>query len=129
MKSKKKSVKQEKKQRNLKEVIVLYFYSVFLVMLGSYAYLHAASAISLITSLSCALIITTAATIRSQSPLGFGVTGLLALYFSLNYISSHRFFPHGLIALVSLFVVLWPLLSKVRFSIVHSPRSTRRIRR
>ena|SRR3990167_2638296 len=108
---------------------MLYFYSIFLVSLGSYAYLHVNSVVSLVTSLISALIITSAATLKNQAHVGYAMTGLLAFYFSLNYISSYRLFPHGLIAIASIWVVFWPLLKRIRFSSNRSKRTTRRPRR
>ncbi len=110
---------------------MLYTYSAFLVALGSYAYLHSNSLVSLLTSLISALMITSAATLKNQAHVGYAVTAFLAFYFSLNYISSHRLFPHGLIASVSMFVLIWPLLKRIRFSLTRPEpkRSPRRARR
>ena len=108
---------------------MLYFYSIFITLIGCYAYFKVASLICLITSVLSGMIIGIAALYPKQRWLAYGVASFLGFFFTLNFINSPRFFPSGVVALVSLVVVLWPFVKKWQPAIGGLQLSNRRTQR
>lgn len=108
---------------------MLYFYSIFISLMGCYAYIKVGSLICIVTSVLCGMIIGIAAMYPKQRWLAYGVASFLAFFFTLNFIASPRFFPTGVLAVVSLVVVLWPFVKKLQPSIGGLQLSSRRTQR
>ncbi len=108
---------------------MLYFYSIFISIMGCYAYFKVGSMICLTSSLACGVIVGVAALYKPFQWLAYGIASLLTFSFTLNLISSPRFFPNGILALVSVCVIAWPFVRKLRISFGDLPHSSRRTQR
>lgn len=108
---------------------MLYFYSIFIASMGTLGFAAAHSLLCLISAFACSVVIGISAYYIRQRWIAYGVTTLLMAYFSFKAFTSQYFFVNVLLLLVSIFVLAWPSLKKLRLSVVGLQRSSRHSQR